>query len=205
MATEAELVSSAVADASEVMDRQAAAVSAHDNDPRRYRVTDLSDFQADAGQFFEYGYRDTLRGMIEAIVEIESPLRADILAQRLARAHGWLRMGGRIRERIELHLRDLDRTTESSGEFIWKKGTVSDVVPYRQPVSEDARRSIADIPLAELVFVVLDRPDLLDEPDPARDLARLLGVERLAAPSRTRLDEAIARARQQIDDARSAV
>jgi hypothetical protein len=128
---------------------------------RRYRITDLSGFRADPDQFFEFGYRDTLRGMIEAVIEAESPLRADILAQRLSRAHGWLRTGGRIRERIDLHLRGLDTTQESSGEFIWKKGAIS-----------------------------------LDEPDPARDLARLLGVERLAAVSRSRLDEAIARARQ---------
>lgn len=163
-----------------------------------YHVTDLSGFPADPDQFFEFGYRDILRRMIEAIIGTESPLRTDILAQRLTRAHGWLRTGGRIRERIDLHLRDLDRTVESSGEFIWKKGTVSDILPYRQPASEDARRSIGDIPLAELTAVVLDNPDLLDEPDPARDLARLLGVERLAAVSRARLDEAIARARQHV-------
>lgn len=165
---------------------------------RRYHVTDLSGFPADPDQFFEFGYRDILRRMIEAIIETESPLRTDILAQRLARAHGWLRTGGRIRERIDLHLRDLDRTVESSGEFIWKKGVVSDILPYRQPADEDARRSIGDIPLAELTAVLLDNPDLLDEPDPARDLARLLGVERLAAVSRARLDEAIARARQHV-------
>ena len=46
---------------------------------------------------------------------------------------------------------------------------------------------------AELAAVVRANPDLLDEPDPARELARLLGVERLAAGSRLRLDEAIAR------------
>ena len=163
-----------------------------------YHVTDLSGFPADPDQFFEFGYRDILRRMIEAIIETESPLRTDILAQRLARAHGWLRTGGRIRERIDLHLRDLDRTVESSGEFIWKKGAVSDILPYRQPASEEARRSIGDIPLAELTAVVLDNPDLLDEPDPSRELARLLGVERLAAVSRARLDEAIARARKHI-------
>jgi hypothetical protein len=32
-------------------------------------------------------------------------------------------------------------------------------------------------------------------PDPARDMARLLGVERLAATARARLDEAVERAR----------
>ncbi|NTH42743.1 DUF3320 domain-containing protein [Agrobacterium rhizogenes] len=200
-AIETELVSAPTPVASsdsKAAEKQVAVVSVPDEtlEERRYRITDLSGFRADPDQFFEFGYRDTLRGMIEAVIETESPLRADILAQRLSRAHGWLRTGGRIRERIDLHLRGLDTTQESSGEFIWKKGAISDIVPYRQPASEDARRSIADIPLAELAFVVLNNPDLLDEPDPARDLARLLGVERLAAVSRSRLDEAIARAGQ---------
>jgi hypothetical protein len=62
--------------------------------------------------------------------------------------------------------------------------------------SEDARRSIAGIPLPELASVLLETAELLDEPDPARDLARLPGVERLAALYSARLDDGIAMARQ---------
>jgi very-short-patch-repair endonuclease len=199
---EAERVSSGLPEtlgASKVLATQAEASPVLVEDTAHlYCVTDLSRFPADPDQFFEFGYRDVLRGMIESIMETESPLRTDILAQRLARAHGWLRTGGRIRDRIDIHLRGFDTTRESSGEFIWKKGAVLNVLSYRQPASEDARRPIADIPLAELTSVVLDNPELLDEPDPARDLARILGVDRLAAVSRARLDEAIARARQLI-------
>ena len=167
---------------------------------RSYDLTDLSGFNIDPEQFFEFSYRETLRGMIEAIIETESPLRTDVLAQRVSRAHGWLRTGGRIRERIDLHLRNLDRTAESSGEFIWKKGAICDVLAYRPPVSEAARRGIGDIPLAELVAVVVDNIDVLDEPDPAREIARILGVERLAAVSRARLEEAIDRTRSLAED-----
>ena len=194
---------SAKSGASNTLVKQAPSAPAADK--QLYRITDLSSFQVVPDQFFEFGYRDTLRGMIQAVVETESPLRADVLAQRIARVHGWLRTGGRIRERIDRHLSGLDRTTESSGEFIWKKGTVSEILPYRQPASDDARRSIADVPLAELTSVVLHNPELLYEPDPARELARLLGVERLAAVSRARLDEAIARARQHITTAPTSV
>ena len=160
-----------------------------------YTLADLSGFRADPDAFYELGYRDTLRSMVEAVIEAESPVRADILAQRISRAHNWLRTGGRIRERIDLHLKDVDRTVESSGEFIWRKGAVVDILPYRRPGSPESRRSIAEVPLAELASVVIDHPALLDQPDPARDLARLLGDERLAAVARARLDEAIARAR----------
>lgn len=160
-----------------------------------YRLTDLTGFVAEPDRFHDFAYRDTLRAMIGAVIETESPLRTDILCQRIARAHGWLRTGGKIRERIDMHLRDFDRTEESSGEFIWKSGDVTDTRTYRAPANDDARRAIPDIPLAELTAVVRANVDLFDEPDPARELARLLGVERLAAGSRARLDEAIARAR----------
>ena len=159
-----------------------------------YRITDLSGFAAVADRFFDFGYRETLRAMIAAVIETESPLRTDILCQRIARVHGWLRTGGKIRERIDIHLREFDRTQESSGEFIWKTGSVTDFLPYRAPSGDEARRAIPDIPLAELAAVVQANPDLLEELDPARELARLIGVERLAAGSRSRLDEAIARA-----------
>lgn len=133
--------------------------------------------------------------MVDAVVTQEAPLLEDVLAQRIARAHGWLRTGSKIRERVGLHLRDLDRTVESSGTFIWRRDSVVDLLDYRPPFDADSRRSIADIPLAELAAVVMANRAVLDQADVAVDLARLLGVERLATPSRLRLDEAIARAR----------
>ncbi|MCV9940420.1 DUF3320 domain-containing protein [Boseaceae bacterium BT-24-1] len=159
----------------------------------RYRLADLSQFRADPDQFFEFGYRGTLRGMVDAVMEAEAPLRADVLAQRIARAHGWLRTGARIRERIDLHLRDLPRTEESSGPFLWRPGTIAPIYPYRAPVDVAARRAIPDIPLAELASIAVSEPALLEETDPALALARLLGVERLAVTSRARLDEALQR------------
>jgi very-short-patch-repair endonuclease len=166
-----------------------------DTSEARYCITDLSIFPAAPEHFYEFGYRDVLRGMIDSVIATESPLRTDILCQRIARIHGWLRTGGKIRERIELHLRDFDRTDESSGEFIWKRGAISELLPYRAPDNEDSRRAIGDIPLAELAWIAVENPGLLDEPDIARELAHFLGVERLAAASRARLDEAIAKAR----------
>ena len=163
---------------------------------RTYRITDLSGFRAQPDRFFDPEYAPIIRGMVDAIIETEAPLRVDVLAQRIARAHGWLRTGGRIRERIELQLKHLQRTIESSGEFVWKQAIVADIYDYRHPVTEGAQRSIAEMPLAELADLVIKRTELLNEPDPARELARFLGVERLAAVSRARLEEAIARARQ---------
>lgn len=133
--------------------------------------------------------------MVKSVLESEAPVREDILAQRIARAHGWLRTGNKIRERIDQHLRTADRTEESSGVFLWKSGTIQECLPYRWPHNEGDRRGIPEISLAELTGVIVDHMDVLNEPDPALQMARILGVERLTASSRARLVEAIERAR----------
>jgi very-short-patch-repair endonuclease len=160
-----------------------------------YRLTDLSLFSPEPDRFYEFSYRATLKAMVNAVIDCEAPLREDILAQRIARAHGWLRTGNKIRERIDLHLQAVERTSESSGDFIWKQGALSDVIDYRPPFNAESRRGIADIPIAELAAIIVANRDILSEPDVPLELARFLGVERLAATSRTRLSEAIDRAK----------
>jgi very-short-patch-repair endonuclease len=159
-----------------------------------FSVADLSAFNPDPVRFFEHSYRPTLQAMVDAIMEREAPLREDVLAQRVARAHGWLRTGARIRERIALHLRDLDRTEESSGTFLWKPGTIAPRVPFREPLHAQHRRALSDICLAEIVDFVMMHRTALDEDDPPLVYARLLQVDRLASSSRERLNEAILQA-----------
>jgi hypothetical protein len=129
--------------------------------------------------------------MVDAILEQEAPVREEVLAQRVARAHDWLRTGARIREKIALHLRKLDRTEETSGTFLWKSGTITPRVPFRQALGPQHRRPLSDICLAEIADFVLGNRSALDEDDPPLVYARLLGIERLAASSRERLKEAI--------------
>jgi len=161
---------------------------------RTYSATDLSAFKADSDSFFEFSYRSTLQAMVDAIIAHEAPLREDVLAQRIARAHGWLRTGARIRDQIAHHLRRLERTQETPGVFLWQSGTVSSRFPFRQPQGEEHRRALSDICLPELVDFILSYRSALDEPDPPLVYARLLQLERLAASSRERLEEAIANA-----------
>ncbi|ABD88622.1 DUF3320 domain-containing protein [Rhodopseudomonas palustris] len=159
-----------------------------------FAITDLSCFKADPDCFFEFSYRPTLQAMVDAIIEQEAPLREDVLAQRIARAHGWLRTGGRIRAQIDLHPRKLDRTEETSGVFLWKPGTILSRVPFRAALGPEHRRPLSDICIAELADFVIAHRTALQEDDPPLVYARLLQVERLAASSRERLNEAIARA-----------
>lgn len=48
--------------------------------------------------------------MVARNLETEAPVRDDVVAQRIARAHGWLRTGSRIRAKIDRHLRPFDFT-----------------------------------------------------------------------------------------------
>jgi very-short-patch-repair endonuclease len=158
-----------------------------------YIVADLSKIAADPERFHEADYRATLLAMIEAVMAAEAPVRDDILAQRIARAHGWQRTGSRIRDRIDAHLRGYERTAEGDATFLWRPGSVADLMPYRPASDPGERRSILDTPLAELAGAAARNRALLDEADPPLALARALGVERLSAPSRSRLEAAIAR------------
>ncbi|MFW8642145.1 DUF3320 domain-containing protein [Rhizobium beringeri] len=58
--------------------------------------------------------------MLAAVVSAEAPVRDDVLArrERKLRAHGWLRTGNRIREKIERHLGVFDVTEDSAGRFM---------------------------------------------------------------------------------------
>lgn len=161
----------------------------------RFAPADLSAFKADPDLFFEFSYRPTIQAMVDAVMEAEAPIKDDMLAQRVARAHGWLRTGARIRDQIARHLRSLEQTHETTGAFLWKPGTVAPRVPFRMSADPDQRRSIADISIAELADLVLTHPTAMDEDDPPLVYARLMQVDRLAATSRERLMEAIAHAK----------
>ncbi|TAY41484.1 DUF3320 domain-containing protein [Rhizobium leguminosarum] len=166
----------------------------------KFRRADLSTFKAEPDTFFDFSYRSVVDEMLAAVVTAEAPVRDDVLAQRIARAHGWLRTGNRIREKIERHLSVFDVTDDSAGRFIWLKGSVTTVVDYRAAETESDRRPVTDISLPELIGFVRQYPLALEEPDPALVFARLLGLERLAASSRARLDEAIAAAKGFLKD-----
>ena len=160
-----------------------------------FTTADLSHLPADPDSFFEFSYRPTLQAMVDAVMAAEAPIREDVLAQRIARAHGWLRTGARIRDQIALHLKKLDRTQETAGTFLWLPGSPAPRIPFRTPGRPDHRRSLGEIPIAELADFVLSNIAVLEEEDPPLVYARLLQIERLANSSRSRLEEAIAFAR----------
>lgn len=157
----------------------------------QFQRVNLDRFPANPDTFYDDSSSEMLRDMVSATLEAEAPMRDDILYQRIARAFGWQRTGAKIRQRLDEFLAEFAVTVESTGRFLWASAESSDTVPFRQPASDDDRRSVDEISLAELLGLLEKQPEILSEADPADVIARQLGLSRLTKTTRARLDEAI--------------
>ena len=117
-----------------------------------------------------------------------------LLVQRIARAHRFQRAGRLIRERVldlverHHHLRN----DPIGGRCVWPdEEKIVQWHQYRAPASEEALRNVDDIPFEELRAAALS----LEGEDPALEIARAFGIQRLSALSRQRLETALGLAR----------
>jgi hypothetical protein len=151
----------------------------------------LHDATSSQDRFFDADYSDALRRMALSVVASHGPIRDDELVREIARAHGFARTGNRIKQRILSLLPDITSTEEPVGRFLWSGSAPSESIPFRYPASEDQRRSLEKIPMAELAGLVRELPMLMMHDDPASALARQIGLERLSQAARQRLEEAL--------------
>lgn len=154
----------------------------------------------DPDAFFEKVYDDRLQAMIAFVVSEEGPILDLALARRISRAHGWQRTGRRIQERVEEAAKRLFKITEEDvGTFYWpERLPPGSVVKFRRP-GTDAQRSIDEVCIEELVALAESVVSAEASDDENLVLmAKELGISRLRASSRGRLDEALKqfRARQ---------
>jgi len=174
----------------------------------KYRVFDGSGFTIQPDAFFDKSYTETLKALTLAALELESPVRDDILCQRLARLHNIGRTTSRLRDRVLGLIPQVAFTDESTGRFLWYPNAPLETTDYRHPANEDARRPVDEISLSELCDFVMTHRGVLNESDPPLAIARLLGISRLKGGSRDRIHEAISRAKDffgESDRIRSAV
>lgn len=142
--------------------------------------------------FFDRAYDNTLSRLIAHVVEIEGPVREDVLARRIARTHGWARTGAKICERVvKIAKPRFPMTHEDVGLFFWPyESDVRIWATFRRPAGNEAR-SVDEIALPELIALARElRLRGLDGDDVIVAMAHEMGLKKLRAASRERLEQA---------------
>ena len=160
---------------------------------RFYGRIDLTGARENQGRFFDDDYSDILRQMALSVIESHGPIRDDVLARELARAHGFARTSSRIRQRVLELLPSAKFSEESTGRFFWAEPGPLPVIPFRYAANEEERRTLDEIAIAELIGLVRACPGLKNSDDPALVLAREIGLARLSRGARERLELALER------------
>lgn len=148
---------------------------------------------ADPDRFFENSYEGALAQMITELIEAEGPIHEERLARLIARRHGWLRTGARIQARVTaLATQDHAITREDVGSFFWPMALpTGGTVPLR-PAPGALGRALNEISMSELVSMLRAHMAAgLSEPSALVLAARELGLGRLTASIRGRLEQAI--------------
>ncbi len=174
--------------------RNAAVAHSNDKVEGRFAEVDLTleGYAVDANSFFDVVYNPTLLRMIEHVVCVEGPVRDEVLARRIARAHGWVRTGAKIQDRVvRLASQHFRGDEEDVGTFFRAKGESADVqIQFRRPIDGTAR-SVDEISLAELRALAFDLMQAgHDEESGVPAMAREVGLRKLNAGSRMRLEMA---------------
>ena len=130
--------------------------------------------------------------MIDHVVATEAPVRTDVVARRIARAHGFQRTGARILDRVAvLAERRHPKEREAGGTFLWPAGESPGACAAFRPPLPGTLRPVDEIALAELAALareVTADPAVAD--DPVAAMAQAVGLARVRAPARERLEAA---------------
>ncbi|MFZ0257279.1 MAG: DUF3320 domain-containing protein, partial [Gammaproteobacteria bacterium] len=139
--------------------------------------------------FWEQNYRAILRRFIAHIIKHEAPIRVDVLARKVARAHHMARTGNRILARVKEFLPlGVPRTRDSGETIIWPPGMEHETWETFRTGSD---RSVDEIPMEELVAlaaILIDRG--VRDADLVAKMGHELGLSRVRRVTRERLDRA---------------
>jgi very-short-patch-repair endonuclease len=164
--------------------------------PTEYRQADLESWKPrlDADRFNDADYRPTLGQLVEDVLAAEAPMYDDVLIRRVARAHGFARSGGRIKEAVLSAIpKGCVRIAEDERLVVWPKDhPPANVVGFRTAPS--GVRAHADIPLCELAGLARQIRETSWGGDLIRLIAARFELTRVEASTRSRFEQAVARA-----------
>jgi hypothetical protein len=138
------------------------------------------------------GQEGALAAAIREIVATEGPIRSDVLARRIAKRCGLYKAGSRIREKV-IQVASLEFTAveEDGGSFFWPRGSIpGQWEQFRAEVNGESRPA-DEISLTELAALARAvATSLAPSEDPVTVMARTMGLQRLRAATRIRLEKA---------------
>lgn len=158
----------------------------------QYRVTDFADLshQINPELFYSDEYDPVLADLIDRVLAHEAPILDSLLVQRIARAHGFMRSGRLIRERVLELVEQKYHLQRNAAEdlFVWlNESHRQEWAHYRAPATENDVRSIEEIALEELKAAA----STVSAEDQALEVARLFGIKRLNSTARSKIEESI--------------
>ncbi|QXP91948.1 DUF3320 domain-containing protein [Methylococcus capsulatus] len=152
--------------------------------------------RVDPEAFYDASYESILARMIAHVIEVEGPVLDTVLARRIARTHGWQRTGSRIQERVDAVAAKVHRITqEDIGTFYWPADKSPEIPFAFRRAADESARTVDEICMPELVALareVMAGGKVGDEV--LLNMARELGLQRLRAASRGRLEKAMQQA-----------
>ena len=131
--------------------------------------------------------------MVALVIRTEGPIYLELLLTRIARAHGFGRIGVTIRETV---LASIDPIFQTSGKgdmtVLWPEGVVKESTPFRY--AAQAVRTLWDIPDVELIGLAreLSVQGMTSEQVLLR-MIKELGIARVTEGIRRRLAETVGR------------
>lgn len=138
------------------------------------------------------GREQALLDAIREIVGAEGPIRADVLARRIAKRCGFYKAGAKIREQVlRAATREFQAVAEEGGVFVWPQGSIPGQWASFRAKCGGEPRPVDEICLAELVALARElHPGLKPDEDPMAAMAHAAGLQRLRAVTRERLEKA---------------
>jgi hypothetical protein len=147
----------------------------------------------DAKRFYDDDYQEIILSIGCTIVDKAGPITCKHLCDRIARLHGFQRTGPEIKRtiwRVMHRARGLSQDPDNA-EVFWPKGAdVAGWIPFRGMKVDGVVRTWSDLPFPEklgLAHEILSR----NEPDPALEMSRQLGLSRLRAVTRQQIEAVV--------------
>lgn len=132
--------------------------------------------------------QERLRKIVADIIEEEAPVHEDRLCQLYARKVGAGRVGASLRTTVLEYAHSYPQTREDVGTFYWPQGV--NPLGYTQfKLRKKEERSVSEISMPELQAIARTIRNKGSD-DPIVLIARKLGLQRLRAATRPRLEDA---------------